>query len=145
VREIFTCGAVIIMPWPGLAQRWQTLYLGVSLHFGSPSIGRFQAMRPHPPQTGILLASDTCRDERWERLSNEEFTWWLFWGQTYVHQSFHEENRTAMGNETISLHFTKSETTFPGEPLDGLLSKDIHWASGTGMDLIIYQVLQTLR
>lgn len=63
---------------------------------------------------------------------------------TLVEQPFFQEVGCPMSNHAVPFHFSKTETTITRSPLSRLPSKDLHWTSPSGVDLIIHHVLKPL-
>ena len=49
-----------------------------------------------------------------------------------------------MADDTISLHLSESETTISSSTLHGLACQNLHRASASGVDFIVYHVFEAL-
>ena len=61
-----------------------------------------------------------------------------------IEQSVLDDHRRAVGDETITLHLTKPQTTLSGTAFGGLACQDLNTATRTGVDLGTDQVVQAL-
>ena len=60
------------------------------------------------------------------------------------HQSFHDQTRRTVANQTITLHLTNSEAAVPRSTLRWLASEDCDATSRPRMHLVLNHVLEPL-
>ena len=65
-------------------------------------------------------------------------------GIRHFKQSFFQKRRRAVTDHAITLHFSETQTAVSRTTFDGLASKNLHWTTGTSMDLVIDHMPQSL-